>query len=182
MEQRIQILEASFTEMVTRMNAHVIKVDAMMTTVESNDSLLKSSIENVKAATTQATTDSATTLNAQMEAMKIEIGQRVASIEARIQSTETQITKSEMEIIAVQQTTSSMEQEVLRLSSSYKFFEGNVINEVHKIEAKIKEQADQGHGLGGGQTDRPDKPITEYKSINELGKLTNDKTCFRDWK
>ena len=57
-----------------------------------------------------------------------------------------------------------------------------MINEVHKIEAKIKEQADQGHGLGGGQTDRHHKPIAEYKSIDELGKLTSDKTCFRDRK
>ena len=114
MDQRIQLLGASLTEMATRMNAYVIKTDAMMTTVESNDSMLKSSIENVKAATTQATTDAATTFNAQMDAMKIEIGQRVASIEARIQSTETQITKSEIEIIAVQQATSLMEQEVSR--------------------------------------------------------------------
>ena len=130
MEQRIQTLEASLTEMATRMNAYVIKTDAMMTAVESNDSMLKSSIENVKAATTQATTDAATTLNAQMEAMKIEIGQRVASIEARIQSTETHITKSEMEIIAVQQATSLMEQEVSRQSAASKFFEGNVINKI----------------------------------------------------
>ena len=67
-------------------------------------------------------------------------------------------------------------------AAAFKFFEGNVVNEIRRLEAKINEQAGRGQTPSGEGRDRHGKPITEYKSINELGKLANDKTGFRDWK
>ena len=86
--------------------------------------------------------------------MKQEIGQKVMSIEAKIQSTNVQVAQSETDNIAMQLQINSMEQEVLRLATetnAFRFFEGNAVNGFKKIEEKIKEQADQGYGLGGGQ-------------------------------
>ena len=50
------------------------------------------------------------------------------------------------------------------------------------LEGQITATMPMGTQDGGYQKDQTKRPITEYKTIEQLAKLGTDKTCFRDWK
>ena len=74
------MLEASLTEMASRIDAYVKRID-------ENDKNVKGTIETklqeMQAVTRKDITDAMTASNAQMETIKQEIGQRVMHIEAQ---------------------------------------------------------------------------------------------------
>ena len=72
-----------------------------------------------------------------------------------------------------------MEQEVIRISMASAEFKKQVTTEV----TKLRMEKEQGDDSSIGRDKREFyKPITEYEAILDMGKLTNDKSGFRDRK
>ena len=76
-QAKMQMMEATMNDMAMKIDAYVLRVNGMMTTIEDNDKNVKGTIETklteIQAATHEEITDEAGISNAQLQAHQQEV-------------------------------------------------------------------------------------------------------------
>ena len=194
---RMNGMETTIADMMIKMNAYVIKTDGMMTAVETNDNALKTTVEVVKgtletkilelqSSANQAIIDAAGIQQGQLQTLNVEMSASVNGIDTKIRNTNDLVTKLETAWIGSEQAQEdqknrmiAMEQEVIKMAMESAEFKKQAESEIRRMKMEM-EQGDESYT--GKEKKDFYKPITEYKSITDLPKLTNDKSGFRDWR
>ena len=157
---KIQLMESTITDMAGRIDVYVTKMDGMMVTIENNDINVKGTFETrmgeLLATTNQTIADTAGISNAQLQALRQEVGSNLVGIDGRLQSASDQIAGAETAYIGMEQIQedhknhiAAMEQEVLRIAtetSDFRKFEKQVVSEVTKLKMEIEQGSVVGNG------------------------------------
>ena len=144
-----------------------------MSTIESNDLNVKGSFDTkigeMLANMNRAIADAAGIQQAQLQAMQTEYGNKLASVESRLQVASDYVAGAETAYIGMEQQQdinknmiAAMEQEVIRISMESAEFEKQVTTEI----TKLRMEKEQGDDSSIGRDKREFyKPITEYTAI-----------------
>ena len=190
-------MEATITDMASKIDAYVKKMDGMMSTIEDNDARVKGSMETTKGTLEARMTELQTTMSkaivdaagiqqAQLQVLSSEASTNIIGMDFKFKTVNDLITAAETAWIGSEQTQEdqknrmiAMETDVIKMAMEAAEFKKHAVSEI----TKMKMEMEQG-GDGETRKEKKDfyKPITEYKSITDLPKLTNDKSGFRDWK
>ena len=194
---RMQVVEATITDMASKIDAYVKKMDGMMSTIEDNDARVKGSMEGNKGILEARMTEFQTTMSkaivdaagiqqAQLQVLSSEASTNIIGMDFKFKTVNDLITAAETAWIGSEQTQEdqmnriiAIEQEVIRMATESTDFKKQAVSEI----TKVKMEMEQGDDSDKGEEKKDFyKPVTEYKSITDLPKLTNDKSGFRDWK
>ena len=74
-----------------------------------------------------------------------------------------------------------METAVVRIQNDMQTFNGKMLQELNSVKMEVDHIKSQDRGAGTS-SEGYTKAITEYKAVQELGKLTNDKSGLMAWK
>ena len=159
---RMNGMEATIADMVTKMNAYVIKTDGMMTAVETNDTALKTTVEAVKgtletkitelqSSANQAIVDAAGIQQGQLQALNVEMSASVNGIEAKLRNANDLVTKLETAWIGSEHAQEdqknrmiAMEQEVIKMAMESAEFKKQAESEIRRMKMEM-EQGDESY-------------------------------------
>ena len=94
------------------------------------------------------------------------------NLDTRLVATEAEAIGSNGRVSTLEAVTAQATRDTVNLSNSIR-------DKISEIEARIGNQTTFG---GTREKSFEGKPLMEYKMISDLGRLTNDKSGFRDWK
>ena len=193
--QRMTNLETTLTSIMDRMNGFAGQVATMMKTVEDNDisvkTVIESKVQEMESNYGKAILDATTAVVQQVQTLEQKTVFETDKMKAKSAETDVQISKCETDNIGMISQIQALVtdkidptgNEVIRIAATTQGIL-STIDEVKKEVNTIKETSRSTFTTHeGGEREKRDfyKPITEYKSISDLGKLGNDKTQFRDW-
>ena len=205
LQARVVQLEANLTGITTQMGDYIQRMDGMLKKIEDNDANLKGIVEKNDTSLKATIEANDTNVKGMMQnqgneiigvkgdvkqvtdTMKDEINQAVAKMNGSIQGLQESMARVDQRITASEQDTISlatdritpMEIEVLQMKTDAGNFSTGVLQEINTLKLKVEHKGDATSAEGSRDFY---KPITEYKVVDSLGKLSNDKSGFRDWK
>ena len=154
---KMQQMEATITDMATKMNAYVNSVDGMMTTIENNDISVKGSLEakmtELQTTMSKAIADAAGIQHGQLQVLRTEVGNNLVVMDGKLQAASDLITGAETACIGSEQVQEdlknkmlAMEQEVIRMETVSSEFKKQVVSEVTKVKMGIEQGDDADNG------------------------------------
>jgi hypothetical protein len=169
MEQRILAMEATIGNLTGQLNNFSGEITRLLQVVEDNDTGMKQTIQTQ----TTGIQTQISGVDQTYQSAGIALEGRLTAASAAL---ETRLTAAEGSASRV----STLELAPAQLSR-------DLVNMSDGIKTKIAEidQALLTAGTGSGPKGKKEfegKPLMEYKMIGDLGKLTDDKSGFRDWK
>ena len=105
-------------------------------------------------------------------ALDVKLSGMTANLDARLIATEADAIGSNGRVSTLEAASAQAIRDTVNLSNSIR-------DKISEIEARIGNQTTFG---GTREKSFEGKPLMEYKMTSDLGRLTNDKSGFRDWK
>ena len=134
---KMQQMESTITDMAGRIDAYVNRMDGMMTTIENNDINVKGTFDTkmgeMLASMNRAIADAAGIQQAQLQVLQTDYGNKLVSLEAKLQIASDYVAGAETAYIGMEQQQdinknqiAAMEQEVTRIATESAEFEKQV--------------------------------------------------------
>ena len=170
MEQCIVSIETTIGNLTGQLNAFTNRIEQLFQKIEENDTGTKQSIQtHITGLESQITGIEQTYMSAGT-ALDVKLSGMTANLDARLIVTEQDAIGNAGRVSTLEAATAQATRDTVNLSNSIR-------DMISEIEARIGNQTAFG---GTREKSSEGKPLMEYKMISDLGRLTSDKSGFRD--